>query len=369
MSLEKTNIIIAGGGTGGHIFPAVAIAQGLEKKLGSSLELLFVGAKGRMEMEKVPALGYKIVGLEVAGFQRSFSFKNMILPFKIIKSIFQAFSIIRTFKPKLAIGVGGYASGPMLFVAAICGVPIVIQEQNSYPGITNKILSKWAKKIFVAYEGLDVFFDKEKIQFYGNPIRKDITGNLPNKETAAKFFNLNPNKPTILIMGGSLGARTLNQSVEPFLNDIINKDYQLIWQTGKLYFEAINNRIGNLSEKGVVITEFLMNMDMAYSMADIIISRAGALSISELCIIGKPVIFVPSPNVSEDHQTKNAMALVNNEAALLVKDNEAVEKLLPTAFELIQNKDKCNKLSLQIKTLAKPNASEDIVNGIMSLIK
>lgn len=369
MSTVKTHIIIAGGGTGGHIFPAVAIAQGLEKRLGSNLELLFVGAKGRMEMEKVPALGYKIKGLEVAGFQRSFSTKNLILPFKIIKSIFQAFRIIRTFKPKLAVGVGGYASGPMLFVAAICGVPIVIQEQNSYPGITNKILSRWAKRIFVAYDGLDVFFDKEKIQFYGNPIRKDIAGILPSKEIATSFFKLDKNKQTILVIGGSLGARTLNQSVEPFLSQIEEQNYQLIWQTGKLYFDTIQNRVGDKTDNGIITTEFLMRMDMAYAAADIIISRAGALSISELCIIGKPVIFVPSPNVSEDHQTKNAMALVDKNAAILVKDGEAKEKLLPIAFDLLKNETSMVNLSAQISKLAKPTASEDIVNGIISLIK
>jgi UDP-N-acetylglucosamine--N-acetylmuramyl-(pentapeptide) pyrophosphoryl-undecaprenol N-acetylglucosamine transferase len=366
---NKTNIIIAGGGTGGHIFPAVAIAQGLEKNLGANLELLFVGAKGRMEMEKIPALGYKIEGLEVAGFQRSFSSKNLILPFKILKSIFQAFRIIRSFKPKLAIGVGGYASGPMLFVAAICGVPIVIQEQNSYPGITNKILSRWAKKIFVAYDGLDVFFDKEKIQFYGNPIRKDIAGILPSKENASSFFKLDPNKKTILVIGGSLGARTINQSVEPFLSQIDEQNYQLIWQTGKLYYDDIQNRVGDKTANGIIITEFLTQMDMAYAAADIIISRAGALSISELCIIGKPVIFVPSPNVSEDHQTKNAMALVDKNAAILVRDNEAKEKLLPKAFDLIKDETLMVNLSTQIAKLAKPNASGDIVNGIISLIK
>lgn len=368
-TLKKYRVIIAGGGTGGHIFPAVAIAQGLEKKLGNDLDLLFVGAKGRMEMEKVPALGYKIIGLEVAGFQRSFSLKNFILPFKIIKSLFQAIGVIRKFKPNLAIGVGGYASGPMLFVAALFGVPIVIQEQNSYPGITNKILSKWAKKIFVAYDGLDIFFDKEKIEWCGNPIRKDISGTLPNREIANQFFNLNPNKKTILVIGGSLGARTLNQSVEAKISEIKSNNYQLIWQTGKLYYDAILHRNKMEEGDGIIITDFLKQMDMAYACADIIISRAGALSISELCLVGKPVVFVPSPNVSEDHQTKNAMALVKKEAAVLVADKDANKILIDKTFDLLNDDLQMKHLGTQILKLAKPNASEEIVNGILTLIK
>ncbi|MBX7226073.1 MAG: undecaprenyldiphospho-muramoylpentapeptide beta-N-acetylglucosaminyltransferase [Chitinophagales bacterium] len=370
MSAEKKyKVIIAGGGTGGHIFPAVAIAQGLEQKLGEAVEILFVGAKGRMEMEKIPALGYDIVGLEVAGFQRGQILKNLSLPFKLFKSFFQARRVIKSFQPNIAIGVGGYASGPLLFVANLAGIPIVIQEQNSFPGITNKILSKKARKIFVAYDHMEQFFPKEKIMLTGNPIRQDINRTLPSKEEALKFFGLEAEKKTILVIGGSLGARTINQSIEPNLSVIQSAGYQLIWQTGKLYYEGVLERIAGQDMKGIVVREFLKEMDMVYAAADIIISRAGALSISELCVVAKPVVLVPSPNVSEDHQTKNALALVDKSAAMMVKDIEAKEMLIPTALSLLNNQQKMDELSAGIKLLAKTAATQNIVEGILAIAR
>ena len=370
MSTEKKyKVIIAGGGTGGHIFPAVAIAQGLQNELKDHVEILFVGAKGRMEMEKVPALGYKIIGLEVSGFQRGQILKNLSLPFKLLKSFFQARKVIKDFNPDIVIGVGGYASGPVLFLAGISGIPTVIQEQNSFPGITNKLLSKKAKRIFVAYDSMEKFFPKEKIVQTGNPIRQDINRTLPTKEEALAFFNLEASKQTILVIGGSLGARTINQSIETNLQQIKSANYQLIWQTGKLYFEGVMNRIAGQSLDGIVVRAFLKEMDMAYAAADVIVSRAGALSISELCVVGKPIILVPSPNVSEDHQTKNALALVNKAAAIMVKDVESVEKLVPVVLHLLEDKQKMEELAVGIKALAKTTATQNIVAEILAIAK
>ncbi len=369
MALQSTyKFIIAGGGTGGHIFPAIAIADSLKQQQ-PNCEILFVGASGRMEMEKVPQAGYKIIGLEVVGLQRSLTLKNLMFPFKLLKSLFQAFSVIRNFKPNACIGVGGYASGPVLFIAALLGVKIFIQEQNSYPGITNKILSKFAKKIFVAYDNLNAFFNTNKIILTGNPVRKDITAVLPTKQEALSFFNLKENKKTILIIGGSLGARTINESIEKNIDLFTENNIQLLWQTGKIYYDGIIERTKDKKLSEVKIHQFIKEMNMAYAAVDIIISRAGALSISELCIVGKPTILIPSPNVSEDHQTKNAMALVNKNAAVLIKDIEAKEKLGNEVLALLRDENKLNNLSNNIKTLAKTNAANDIVTEIINQIK
>ena len=361
---SNQRFIIAGGGTGGHIFPAVAIADAL-KQYQPDCEILFVGASGRMEMEKVPQAGYNIIGLEVVGLQRSLTLKNLLFPFKLLKSLFQAYKVVKNFKPDACIGVGGYASGPVLFIAALSGIKIFIQEQNSYPGITNKILSRFAKKIFIAYDNLNQFFNPTKIVLTGNPVRKDITTVLPSKNEALTFFNLAENKKTILIIGGSLGARTINESIEKNIELFLGNGFQLLWQTGKIYYDGIIESTKDKDLSNVKIHQFIKEMNMAYAAADIIISRAGALSISELCIIGKPTILIPSPNVSEDHQTKNAMALVNKNAAVLLKDTEAKSTLGDTVLNLMKDETKLNQLSNNIKTLAKTNAANDIVEEIV----
>lgn len=365
---QNQRYIIAGGGTGGHIFPAIAIADSL-KQHQPNCEILFVGASGRMEMEKVPQAGYKIIGLNVVGLQRSLTPKNLLFPFKVCKSLLQARKVIKDFKPDACIGVGGYASGPVLFIAALLGIKIFIQEQNSYPGITNKILSKFARKIFVAYDNLNAFFNTNKIILTGNPVRKDITAALPTKNEALTFFHLKENKKTILIIGGSLGARTINESIEKNIDLFTENNIQLLWQTGKIYYDGIIERTKDKNLSEVKIHQFIKEMNMAYAAADIIISRAGALSISELCIVGKPTILIPSPNVSEDHQTKNAMALVNKNAAILIKDIEAKEKLGDEVLALLRDENKLSNLSNNIKTLAKTNAANDIVTEIINQIK
>jgi len=332
-------------------------------------EILFVGASGRMEMEKVPQVGYKIVGLEVVGLQRSLTPKNLLFPFKLLRSLLQAFSVVRNFKPNACIGVGGYASGPVLFIAALLGIKIFIQEQNSYPGITNKILSKFARKIFVAYDNLNTFFNPNKIILTGNPVRKDITAQLSSKNEALTFFDLKENMKTILVIGGSLGARTINESIEKNIEIFSQNNIQVLWQTGKFYYDGIIDRTKSKDLSDIKIHQFIKEMNLAYAAADIIISRAGALSISELCIVGKPTVLIPSPNVSEDHQTKNAMALVNKNAAILIKDIEAKEKLADAVLNLITDNNKLNELSKNIKTLAKTNAANDIVSEIINQIK
>ena len=359
--------IVAGGGTGGHIFPAIAIADALKTRLPDA-SIQFVGAAGRMEMEKVPQAGYPIIGLEVVGLQRSMTLKNFSFPFKLLKSLWQAIKVVRNFKPDVCIGVGGYASGPVLFMAALMCKKIVIQEQNSYPGITNKLLSRFAKRIYVAYDNMDRFFPQKKIVYTGNPIRKDIAQFSADRNAALQFFGLEAGKKTLLIIGGSLGARTINESVELHFENWVNNGFQLLWQTGKIYYNGILERTKNKNTSHVHIREFIREMDKAYAIADIIISRAGALSISELCVVGKPCILIPSPNVAEDHQTKNAMALVNKQAAVLVKDTEAKEKLGNTVLELSKNEDQLKKIGSNIKTLAKINAANDIAADIIQLL-
>lgn len=366
MPLRK--VIISGGGTGGHIFPAVAIANALKEKY-PSVEILFVGAEGRMEMEKVPAAGYKIVGLNISGIQRKLTLKNFAVPFKVLSSIMKAKKILRTFQPDIVIGTGGYASGPMLRVASKKGIPTVIQEQNSFPGLTNKILAKRVNRICVAFDGLEKYFPKEKIVLTGNPVRSEVVKLEGKKPRAAEFFQLDENKKTVLIVGGSLGARTINQAVKKFAAEWNAKGYQVIWQTGKPFFEEAKQYVEQQQLKNVRVHDFIAKMDLAYAMADVVISRAGAIAISELCLVQKPVILVPSPNVAEDHQTKNAMALVNHHAAVLVKDAEANEKLDSALQNIINNNELYVNLKSNIAKLGLTNATNAIVGVIEQLVK
>lgn len=364
---QKIKIIVSGGGTGGHIYPAISIANALKQKH-QDCEILFVGAEGKMEMEKVPAAGYDIVGLPIRGLQRSLSKENLKFFPRLLKSIWKAKAIVKGFEPDAVVGVGGYASGPLLHVAARLGVPALIQEQNSYAGITNKLLAKKAKKICVAYEGMERFFPKEKIVLTGNPVRKDLMEIESKREEALKHFDLNPDKKTILIVGGSLGARTINNSVLNSLDAISQSGVQVIWQTGKFYIEKVKKELENWDLPNLKFTDFLSRMDLAYAAADIVISRAGAGTISELCLVEKACILVPSPNVSEDHQTKNAMALVNKDAAVMVKDAEAEVNLIPQALDLINKEERCAQLAKNCKLLAKPDAADDIAEHILAMI-
>jgi UDP-N-acetylglucosamine--N-acetylmuramyl-(pentapeptide) pyrophosphoryl-undecaprenol N-acetylglucosamine transferase len=360
---QSVNIILSGGGTGGHIYPAVSIANELKVQYPKA-NFLFVGAKDRMEMDKVPQAGYEIKGLWISGIQRSLSLKNLIFPFKLISSLWNAYKIIKNFKPSIVIGTGGFASGPTLYMANRKGIKTLLQEQNSYPGITNKLLAKKADKICVAYDGLARFFPSDKIVKTGNPVRQDLLAIHTKRKEAIAYFNLDKTKKTLLIIGGSLGARAVNNLIEKHINWLVSNNVQILWQTGKLYY----NEFKKYDEtEGVKTYAFLNKMDFAYAAADIIISRAGASSISELCIVGKPIIFIPSPNVAEDHQTKNALAVVNKDAALLLKESE-FEMFKPMLSELLKN-DKLQKtLSENCKSLALPNATKDIVAEIEKLM-
>lgn len=366
--MEKNlRIIISGGGTGGHIFPAVSIANAI-KELRPETEILFVGAEGRMEMQRVPAAGYSIKGLPVAGFDRKNLFKNFSVLIKLFKSQRMAKQIIKEFRPHAAVGVGGYASGPTLKVAGNMGIPTLIQEQNSYAGVTNKLLAKQAHKICVAYEGMERFFDKSKIILTGNPVRQGLLNHSISREEAVRSFHLDPDKKTVLILGGSLGARTINQCVIENLDMIKKSGVQFIWQTGKIY---INDAIAAIANAGDVtmlhVTDFISNMAAAYSAADLVISRAGAGSISEFCLLEKPVILVPSPNVAEDHQTKNALALVNKNAALYVKDAKAKEDLIEKAIQTVGNPELLNNLSINISKLAFTDSADIIAKEVIKL--
>ncbi len=363
MTMGINKVVISGGGTGGHIFPAIAIANEIRAKYPKA-DILFVGAKGKMEMEKVPKAGYKIVGLPITGFQRRLAASNFVLPFKLIYSLIKAFFLLKSFKPDVVIGVGGYASGPILRVASFASIPTIIQEQNSFPGKTNRILSKVVNTICVAYDGLDRFFPTEKIVFSGNPVRNEMVEIDGKNEKAITHFNLDPSKKTILIIGGSLGARTLNESLVNALAKIKDANVQVVWQCGKFYFPEHDKQRKILADHNVHLHEFIMEMDLAYSCADVIISRAGAISVSELCLVHKPVILVPSPNVSDDHQTKNALALSNVNAAIVIKDIDARDHLIATSIELINDSMKCQELVQNIKQLGIPNAAERIVNEI-----
>jgi len=365
--MKKHKVIISGGGTGGHIFPALAIAKELEKKY-KEIDLLFVGASNRMEMQKVPVNGYNIIGLWISGFQRKITIRNLFFPLKLIVSIFHSIYIIKKFNPDLVIGTGGYASGPILFVASKLKIPCLIQEQNSYPGITNRLLGNYVDKICVAYDNMERYFPKEKIIITGNPIRQNIL-NFNKKNCDINDFKFKSKGITVLVVGGSLGAKSINMVIEKNLKIFEQKKINIIWQTGKTYYNSKENFIKTNNCKNVIILDFIKNISDAYSSADIIISRAGAIAISELCYIGKPVILVPSPNVAENHQYKNAQSLVNKNAALLVKDKEANRKLVKVLVELSNNKDLQIDLKKNIKNLAISDASEKIATIASNLIK
>lgn len=357
-------VIISGGGTGGHIFPALAIANEIKSR-NPEAQILFVGAEGKMEMEKVPAAGYKIIGLPIVGLQRKLTLKNLALPFKLLKSMMLARKLLSDFRPEVVIGVGGYASGPTLKMAQKLGIPTVIQEQNSFPGKTNRWLAQKVALVCTAYEGLEQVFPADRIRFTGNPVRAELkTLNLTREEAFACFPQLDTQKRTILVIGGSLGARTLNESVLHAANLYAGEGVQVLWQCGKFYLEQMKAQVESMPGVPVILTDFIARMDAAYTVADVIVSRAGALSISELCLVGKPVILVPSPNVSEDHQTKNAMALVKHHAAVLVKDDEAKENVMQEAFAIVRDDAKAKALSTAIRGMAKPDASRDIVDEI-----
>jgi len=363
---NELRIIISGGGTGGHIFPAVSIANAIKAKRPDA-KILFVGAKGRMEMQRVPAAGYEIKGLPICGFDRKHLLKNFAVLFRIWKSQRMAKKIIKDFKPMAAVGVGGYASGPTLNVCASKGIPCLIQEQNSYAGVTNKLLAKKAQKICVAYEGMERFFPADKIIMTGNPVRQNVLSTTLTKEEARKKFGLDPEKKTILLVGGSLGARTINESVLQNLDIIEKSGVQFIWQTGKYYHESIVNQLKGKDLPMLKVTDFISDMGAAYQAADLVISRAGASSISEFCLIGKPVILVPSPNVAEDHQTKNAMALVNKDAAIYVKDADAPAVLIKKAVGIVEDAQKLASMSENIKKLGLKNSADVIADEVIKL--
>ncbi|KOS07509.1 UDP-diphospho-muramoylpentapeptide beta-N-acetylglucosaminyltransferase [Flavobacterium akiainvivens] len=363
--MGNKRFILSGGGTGGHIYPAVAIANGLKERF-PDCEILFVGASDKMEMQKVPQAGYKIEGLWIAGIQRRLTLDNAMFPLKLMSSLIKSRKIVKKFKPDVVIGTGGFASGPLLRAAAGMGVPTVIQEQNSYPGITNKWLSKFAKKICVAYDNLERFFPAQKIVHTGNPVRSDLIGVEQKRAEAITKFNLDPNKKTLLVLGGSLGSRRINQLIAKELVWLQAQNVQVIWQCGKFYFEEYRH-YGDKDD--VQVLSFIDRMDLVYAAADVVISRSGASSVSELCIVGKPVLFIPSPNVAEDHQTKNAQAIVDKEGALLLKEAQLDTQFQPLFEDLLSNDDKRQKLGENIKKLAKINATQDIVEEIVKLLK
>jgi UDP-N-acetylglucosamine--N-acetylmuramyl-(pentapeptide) pyrophosphoryl-undecaprenol N-acetylglucosamine transferase len=363
---KNIKIIIAGGGTGGHIFPAVAIANACKKNF-ENCEILFVGALGKMEMEKVPKEGYQIIGLPIAGFNRSNMLKNITLPFKVIISFLKASKIIKNFKPDIAVGVGGYASLPVLYMAQKMKVPTLIQEQNSFAGKSNIKLGKQAYSICVAYPNMDQFFPADRITLTGNPVRSLIVNNNCTKQEALSFFNLNQNKKTVLIIGGSLGAKSINETLISQYQNLLKHDVQIIWQTGKPLFETATKAVSS-NTNDVKVFDFIQRMDMAYAAADIVISRSGALSVSELCISAKPVVFVPYPYAAEDHQTTNAMALVNATAALMVSDAEVKIKLVDTTIALLQNENLCKTFTTNLKQLAVADADERIINELKKII-
>ncbi len=365
--MKKLKVIISGGGTGGHIFPALSIANELKAQM-PDVDILFVGALGKMEMERVPAAGYPIVGLPVMGLPRKASLKMFRFLWMLYQSMQKARKVIKDFQPDVAIGVGGFASGPVLKAAVRKGVPAILQEQNSYAGVTNKLLSAKVRRICVAYPNMERYFPAGKIVVTGNPVRQNLL--LPvDKSEALKAFGLEADKPVVLIVGGSLGARTLNEAVMANLDLIAKSGVQVVWQTGKIYYNEMLERLKGVQPENLKPMEFLSNMDFAYKVADLVISRAGAGTISELCLLGKPSVLVPSPNVAEDHQTKNAMALVENDAAVLVKDAEAKERLFLESFKLVNDRARLEQLAANSLKLAKPNATSDIVNVILNELK
>ncbi|ADF54114.1 undecaprenyldiphospho-muramoylpentapeptide beta-N-acetylglucosaminyltransferase [Zunongwangia profunda] len=360
---KDLRIILSGGGTGGHIYPAIAIADEVKRRYPDA-QIKFVGAQDKMEMEKVPQAGYEIEGLWISGLQRKLTLKNLMFPFKLISSIRKSQRIIKDFKPNVAVGTGGFASGPLLHVANKQKIPTLLQEQNSFPGITNKILAKKANIICAAYDEVKRFFPQEKVKKTGNPVRQDLLNIDTKREEAQQFFKLDADKKTVLVLGGSLGARRVNQLIAEYADKLKKEDIQLIWQCGKLYYEDYKS----YTEGTVQVHQFLNRMDLAYAAADVIISRAGAGSVSELCIVGKPVIFIPSPNVAEDHQTKNAMAVTKNEAAITIAETQLEEKFESAFFDLLENQSKQKELSRNIKKMALPNATSSIVDEIEKLI-
>lgn len=363
--MRKLKFILSGGGTGGHIYPAIAIANELKSRFPEA-EFLFVGSKDKMEMQKVPQAGYKIEGLWIAGLQRKLTLQNAMFPLKLVSSLWKSRQIIKNFKPDVVIGTGGFASGPLLQIANSMDIPTVIQEQNSYPGITNKLLSKKANAICVAYENLERFFPSAKIVFTGNPVRQDLLDIENKRQEGISYFKLDSNKKILLVLGGSLGARRVNQLIEKELDFLLSTGIQIYWQCGKLYFEEYKH----FNEKeNVQVVAFIDRMDLIYAAADFVISRAGASSVSELCLVGKPTIFIPSPNVAEDHQTKNAKAIVDKNGALLIKESELDEKFETVFNQLIHDENLQKNLSENMKKLAKPNATKDIVEQIIKLIK
>ena len=363
-------VILSGGGTGGHIYPAVAVAEALKRHYGNDVELLFVGAEGKMEMEKVPALGYEIVGLPILGIQRQFTWKNLTVPFRLIASVLKARRVIRRFRPNVVVGFGGYASGPVLWTAQQMGVPTVIQEQNSFAGVANKILARKAERICVAYEGMERFFPADKIVMTGNPLRGTFGQGSVERSKALEHYGFSEELPVVLVVGGSLGTRTLNNMMKRWIATLDGvAPVQVIWQTGKFYEQEMREFLVEHPTENVWQGAFIERMDYAYEAADLVISRSGACTVSELCLVGKPTMFVPSPNVAEDHQTKNAMALVEKGAATIVRDSEAVEQAIPKALELLADTKKLQTLSLNIKGLAIADSADRIVSEIEKLIE
>ena len=368
-NIDMSNrVIISGGGTGGHIYPAIAIANALQK-INPETEILFVGALGKMEMEKVPRAGYRIVGLPIVGIKREIALENLAFPFKLANSLLKARAVIKEFKPDVAVGVGGFASGPLLMMASFEGVPTLIQEQNSYAGITNKFLAKKAGKICVAYPGMEAFFPKEKLVMLGNPVRSDIVDVSSKRKQALSHFGLSDNLKTLFVMGGSLGARSINESLNNGIKTLIDAGYQVLWQTGKGFIEKAKQTISDLSTDRVKVFEFIYEMDLAYAIADVVVSRAGALSVSELCLAEKPSILVPFPAAAEDHQTKNALSLLEQNAAILIRDNKTEEDLVPEAIKLLRDIVRQEELKMNIKKLARPTAARDIAEEVLKLIR
>jgi UDP-N-acetylglucosamine--N-acetylmuramyl-(pentapeptide) pyrophosphoryl-undecaprenol N-acetylglucosamine transferase len=363
--MANPKFILSGGGTGGHIYPAIAIANELKQRY-PQCEILFVGASDKMEMQKVPQAGYKIIGLWIAGIQRRLTLDNAMFPIKLMSSLLKSRKIVKQFKPDVVIGTGGFASGPLLKAASGMGVPTVVQEQNSYPGITNKWLAKNADKVCVAYEGLEQFFPAGKIVLTGNPVRQDLLDVASKKEEAAATFGLNPYKKTVLVLGGSLGSRRINQLIDKEISWLLAQDVQLIWQCGKLYYEEYRH---HGDKEGVNVLSFIDRMDLVYAAADVVISRSGASSVSELCVVGKPVLFIPSPNVAEDHQTKNAQAIADKQGAVMLKESQLDTQFQPVFKSLLDSEEKRHQLGSNIKKLARPNATNDIVEEIIKLLK
>lgn len=371
--MDKLKVILSGGGTGGHIYPAVAVAEALKRRLGDGVELLFVGAEGKMEMEKVPALGYRIEGLPVVGLQRRLTLRNLQVPFKVAESLRKARRVIREFGADVVVGFGGYASAPVLWSAQRMGIPTLIQEQNSYAGVTNKILASRAKRICVAYEGMERFFPKDRIVMTGNPLRGRLLEQhdpAVSKAEGLAYFGLKADKPIVLVVGGSLGTRTLNNMMKTNVDRITSEGkMQVIWQTGKFYEREMTEFMQNRSSEGIWRGAFIDRMDLAYAIADVVVGRSGAGTVSELCLIGKPAVFVPSPNVAEDHQTKNAMALVRKDAALLVPDSEAVTALFPVVEQLLADPARMQRMAANIKALGIADSADRIVDELLAVVQ